>query len=414
MKKWFRHISFSRIQFFSVLLLMFFLPFNRVAISDFTALWVLTWLVERITKRNTYRYHLPPLLRYSFYGGILFYLLFVIGMLFTQNIDDGLFDLQVKLGLILFPLMLFYSNRYYHRFFHLILMAFLLGAITITSIYWGHLFFVKYSQGIFPLYYSQFVLLMHTSYYAMYLSFATLIAFYLYEQKKIRLFFLFIITGLFIASIYLTSAKSGFISIIAVFIIYFIYHIRRHASSRWIFIVLFLLLIPTSFYYMSSNVRFNAGLNEFLHDREQTPDPHTVSSSSLRILIWEVSNNLIIENPFGYGTGDVKDILVNQYHEQDITKAEALKLNVHNQFLETTIAIGILGSLLFVMILLLPIIYFTKTKNWLLPIGFIFIIIINFSTESMLNRQAGVIFFAFFYNLILLNFPRTQSIKEEF
>ncbi len=75
----------------------------------------------------------------------------------------------------------------------------------------------------------------------------------------------------------------------------------------------------------------------------------------------------------------------------------AKKLNFHNQFLQTWAEVGILGFLLLVFLMFRP--FFLKNQHPLFLI-FVSLTLIGFLTESMLERQAGVVLFAFMYPLL--------------
>jgi O-antigen ligase len=71
------------------------------------------------------------------------------------------------------------------------------------------------------------------------------------------------------------------------------------------------------------------------------------------------------------------------------------KLNAHNQFLQTFIGTGIIGFVLLLLITIGTLIYGFVKKNYILAL-FSTLIFFNFLVESMLQAQAGFIFFVFF------------------
>jgi len=82
------------------------------------------------------------------------------------------------------------------------------------------------------------------------------------------------------------------------------------------------------------------------------------------------------------------------------------KYNFHNQYLQIFGTIGVFGFLLLVWLLASPFFKSLKDKDYLLA-SFLFIVGFSLLTESMLERQAGVAFIAFFY--ILLTGRITQN-----
>ena len=131
---------------------------------------------------------------------------------------------------------------------------------------------------------------------------------------------------------------------------------------------------------------------------------HETESTISRIFIWEACTDIIQENILaGVGTGDTKDALLEKYLKEEMSGAYEKSLNAHNQFFQTQISIGIIGSLLLLSSIFIPLFHsFRTTGNNLLTL-FIIIIIINFLVESMLETQAGVMFYAFFNSLLLFS-----------
>lgn len=77
------------------------------------------------------------------------------------------------------------------------------------------------------------------------------------------------------------------------------------------------------------------------------------------------------------------------------------ELNTHNQFADTIIAVGSIGLLLFLMMLIIPIYLGIKNKkNDIVLISLVFIIAFNSLFESVLERQMGIMFFVFFYFIL--------------
>ena len=113
-----------------------------------------------------------------------------------------------------------------------------------------------------------------------------------------------------------------------------------------------------------------------------------------------VNANLIT----GVGTGDNKDELDELYKERGFKKAEVATLNIHNQFLETSIQLGLIGLMALLALFILPFVKAISNSNILL-ICFVVINGFFFMFESCLNRQAGVFYFAFV--LSLLHFCKT-------
>jgi O-antigen ligase len=145
---------------------------------------------------------------------------------------------------------------------------------------------------------------------------------------------------------------------------------------------------------------------------KQQSSPASSDGTADRILIWESSLELIQEQSiFGVGTGDVKDALLKKYEENGIVNALNRKLNAHNQYLQTAITLGLPGIIILLSGLVFAFILAVRRQNLLLLL-FSVVVSFNFLVESMLERQAGVVFYSFLNALLLflvLSEPRNDA-----
>ena len=141
-------------------------------------------------------------------------------------------------------------------------------------------------------------------------------------------------------------------------------------------------------------------------------DTASGSTTAARVEIWNISSELIAEKPFlGHGTSNEQEVLVSAYEQEGFNNFVEKKLNAHNQFLQTGIAVGFLGMLVLILMLLIPL-YFSYKHNYYLYASFILLIGFNFMTEAMLERQAGVVFYALFNSLFFMSSFERNSEKN--
>jgi len=350
---------------------------------------------------------------------LVFYVLYALGILYTENKAAGWFDLQVKLSILLFPIILFPALSFDEEKIKKLLRFFILGcsfAIIICFCLATFNFLQEklyISRGWYNLNYginfflsARLSYFMHPSYFAMYLCLA-LAALFFYKQEnilpnpKMR----YVIASAFIFSIIFLASKAGLIilgiSLAAYFIMSRNFKIIAGLSALIIFLFGMLYLLAPEF--AGKFTKAASAVNS-----EET-DIKTSESSSARILVWKSALQVIKEQKiWGSGTGDVKDVLLERYALNGYTGLLEKKLNAHNQFLQTAIAIGYPGVALLLGILIYSI-YIHAKKRSMIGTAFTIIIIINFLFESMLETQAGVIFFAFFYSLLGLNNTTTNE-----
>ncbi|MBL4655627.1 MAG: O-antigen ligase family protein [Bacteroidia bacterium] len=120
-----------------------------------------------------------------------------------------------------------------------------------------------------------------------------------------------------------------------------------------------------------------------------------------RIEFWKAAIGLIKSNTwFGVGTGDTKDSFKEYYRTTNSMLNEKWWYKSHNQFLTTTVALGVLGLFIFLLSLIYPFFTEPNTRQRLYLVFFI-IAILSMIPEDGLEVQAGVMFFAYFNSLFL-------------
>ena len=111
---------------------------------------------------------------------------------------------------------------------------------------------------------------------------------------------------------------------------------------------------------------------------------------------------------FGVGTGDVPTAFAETYDEIQSPLNQEFRYRAHNQYLAITVAFGLVGLVLFLIVLLYP--YFSSKKNrHYLYIIFLCIILLSMFPEDTLETQAGASLFAFFDALLLFLYPTNNS-----
>ncbi len=401
-----RQETADKIKFVSIMAFVVLLPVNKKLMPFIIALWLIVWLIEGKFKQKIGQLKkIQPFILL-----VTFYILHLLSLFYTENIKSGLFDIEVKLSLLILPLVVlnnkFIANKQY---FNTIIKAFVLSNFVAVLFCFGQSLYRYLILNGELLYYSEFSIFHHTSYSSMYLLFSIAIIFYLITTKDIAgkksmLFYSVVLLSM-IAGIYFTSSKAGMISmfVLAVYFIYiYVVKQKRYVLSAIILVILAASIITG----ISCNYRFKAYYEQAGQTIKDFFKNGATNSTDERLQAWNVAIEISKKNIItGVGTGDVKDKLTEYYKKYNMTKHLEKKFNVHNQFLETYTGTGIAGFILLLLILLILML----KKNMLIT-SFGIIIIINFFFESMLNTQAGVTFFAFFYSLLI--YFHTQNINH--
>ncbi|MCW3102247.1 MAG: hypothetical protein JWO09_687 [Bacteroidetes bacterium] len=372
----------------------FCLPFGRLT-PVFIGLLVLNWLLEGDLKnkfgqilRNKWCWLFTSL-----------YLIHIAGMAFTHYIDQGLFDLEVKLSILLFP-WIFSTRPLTAEKINGVFKAFVAGGVASSLFLLGRAAYFFFSAGENKFFYEAFSVLAHTSYVSMYFNFLMAwIILGLLRKGIVRASYSVSVSWaliLFFSCInILLSSKMGVILMVLMFLCFGSYYVWR--SGRYIAGIVAVLCMAGGLFLVARNV-------PVIHSRVQyaiaaftkpSIDVTSNESSEVRMLVWGVANELIADNFFtGVGTGDAKPMLLRAYARKGMLGAFEHRLNAHNEFYQVFVAVGVFGFLILLGCLLLPLIPAFR-ERCIIYLVFLFLVILNFIPESMLETQAGVMFYAF-------------------
>ncbi|MBU0631294.1 O-antigen ligase family protein [bacterium] len=283
---------------------------------------------------------------------LYFFIMYLIGLLWTDNISEGLYWTDtVKYGLYL---MLFYviaDGRYIEK----VISAFILGMLLSELISYGMHF------GILPwrlelggiLFYKSYEVgdpspFLHHIHYGVALAFTVILllykTFFTKNSMVLKVFMsIFIVTAT--SNIFITGGRTGYITFFLLIVVLAGIYLRKIALG--IFLVIVFIFVTA---YNVSPIFYKK-----IHQTEKSIEklfsnkPNFNSSLGNRAGIYYYSNDVIKEHPlFGVGTGDSMDeILKNvpkKWHSLLAMPHE------HNQFLSVLVKLGIIGLLVYLNI----------------------------------------------------------------
>ncbi|MGB0404544.1 MAG: O-antigen ligase family protein, partial [Salibacteraceae bacterium] len=394
------------------------MPIYQKLVPIIIVLLVINWLSKgkdafKIKELFT---NVPLLLLISFYSW------HAVGMLWSQNTSFGAFDLEIKASFLVLPIVYSAFGRFKAENFENILSSYVLGClgailIGVINSVWA------YSSGVNPFldfYSANISPVLHISYFAMYLNLALVIVFYkiiknednFYSWKNAALIFA---SFVFALATFLSTSRNGFLALLFLLLIVFSYSIVRY--RKWLLGISMVLMV---WIIASSLLKDIASGKMGLHGLDKVGKVMSAESLSndesestgVRILIWKSALELIKESPIiGVGTGDVKDDLISTYKKNDYTAPYKKNYNAHNQYLQTAVALGAVG------LLLLLTLFGTATIMSFIRYNYLYLMFsINMAvscvTESILEVQAGVVFFAFF--TVILSPIMNASVNRRF
>lgn len=393
-----RKIIHNQLHYFLAVLIAFSLPLATLT-PLLIVLFVLNWIVEGdfLEKLNNIKQNKVVFVFTSLYIVHLF------GLIYTDNLKSGWFDMEVKLSLLVFPLIIgskpLTEKQVKGIIKSLIISIVYVGLYLITR---AITFYFFNHENVF--YYQLFSPFIHPSYLSMYINMA--VAFVLYQNYKGKKVFTnaYIVDKLLVlylfAITFLLASKSGIFLFIIIVFVYLC--LEFYKNRKMIHFAVGSLIISLSFialsYFSPKNFDRIIHLIETINSNDI--ENNSNESSSLRLHLWSTSNEVIKDSfLLGYGTGDGKDILNKALEEKEITNAFKNKLNAHNAFYEMFLKLGMVGFVVLLLNIIFPSFIAFKQNN-VLYLFLVIILVFNFSFESMLETKAGVIFYAFFNSLI--------------
>ena len=331
----------------------------------------------------------------------LIFIIYLISSFYSTNKDIAYSDILQKLSLLIFPV-IYIINNFKKINILIILKTFVFTSSAFASFLIIRTFYLYLINNSYYMFYENFSYYLHPTYLSMYFLFALSVVFYLLfkakQNKNIKILLLIssitIITGI----LFCESKISYFILLILiVFSTIILWKKIQNKILRFGILIIFIALSLVVY----NDRRINNMIKHISNYQKVINNKNTDSSTGMRIQILLSCKNIINNNLlFGVGNGDVKKTLIDEYQKQGLNNLVKHKYNTHNQFIETFIATGIIGFGLLLLVFIIPFIQAVKYKNYLVQY-FLIIIFLNFMFESMLNRQAGVVFFAFFYILLI-------------
>lgn len=330
---------------------------------------------------------------------LIYFLLHIIGVLYSTNKHEGWLDVSMKLSFFVFPV--YFSLSRIHNVAKIMNWFVWIGSasvlICIATVVYKYYIYRYNPLGSE----SEFSMFMHRSYQAMYWGFGAVWSLYsALESKKQRwlnIFFVLILSF----GVFLTFSKAGMISLILSLGIVFLIMIVHYRYIKGAIITLitgFLLLITVNYVTPKPMARFKVMVQK-LTEPNTNQDSH--DSNDARLMMWQTSIEAIVDKPLiGVGTGDINDELNRRNRLKGHDKFAEDSLNSHNQFLNTGVALGLTGILVLIAVFVTlfkgKVIGIKSWIVWIISGQLVFFLL----TESGFETQAGVVLFTFIISLL--------------
>lgn len=393
----------QKIEYILLFLLAFTIPIGWQVATKIVVLLIVVMVIRCVAEKGRGL----PLNRHSNKKLYLFfattYIMYAISMLYTSNVSDGWQNMEKKLSFIIFPLFFFVSDMTYlsSKRIKALFYAFLSGLLLfiVSNMLWAIYDFIVLDAPIrrFLGWEITKINYIHHTYIAMYACFGIIYSFvelfdnHLKSKGKIA----FLLSTLVLSTLFviLVESRAGILCMFLLFACLFawLFFVKKKrmitmcvGTALAVLLVIFFLLFPS-------------GLNRIIKTQQDLVD--TEHKEDIRITLLKAGLSVAKENCiFGVGVGDRCDVLIKYYEDNNL---ECGDLNSHNQFVDTTISIGMLGLLLLLGYFVLPIVLFAINKRWdVVMLLFLFSIAFNAVFEAVFETQTGILYFNFIFCLL--------------
>lgn len=406
-----------KITFFLLIGAMITSPFTIYFMLPIAILLFLNFILQGNWKVRMNRIKENGMTKY-FWLFLSIYFLYLLGMTYTQNVWYGLSNLENKMWFLLAPFIIFTmdSERFTWKIRNRLVFIFIIFTTLMALTNMGiSLFQYLETKNPFLFFYEKASHMphwrpMHPTYLSMYITFSFVASlYYLYfspiQLKKWKKVVLTSSLPILFIFNYLLQSKAGLIVFLVMLLfstLYLMNRIKIQLLKSFLFVVLLGAFVFVTLRYGSETMNRMAEAMRDISRMDQQDDEqwHATESASQRIDVWTIAAKQSVKHfPMGVGTGDATDTMVEQYKVLGYHKLYEDRLNPHNQYLQTFLAVGILGLLSIISYFAIPFIRTVKEKK-LLFMAFLCIVMPNLLTESMFETGSGANFIALFMCLL--------------
>ena len=360
-----------------ILLLGFSIPISSTMDGILITLIFLLWLISGGLKEKMARI----LKNRAILSFLLLFLLYLIGLLWTEDGRGGLYLVKKGRYLLLAPII--YTGMESQKIRELAIKSFILGVIFAVFIFYLAYFGIIESEWASP---GNPTVINHIP-YSVHLSLAIFLLARLSTNRYILPIIIFMLINLFM--------QEGRTGQVAFFCLMILFTIQRYGTRGILYGVLGILLLSALAYGLSPPFerRVKTAIGQF----EQFKEGEIVASSSIgvRLYWWQKSLEIIRKNPiFGVGTGDFS-IEYAKIDQENIPTS-----NPHNNYLLILTIFGIAGFLVFSNIFYQAIKYsFILPKGASIQALVLAMLVYMFFDSPMMGHS--MIFFTYLSGLLL-------------
>jgi O-antigen ligase len=334
----------------------------------------------------------------------------VMGLAYTTNFDEGLQDVGQKIPFLFWPVFLgCVPVAFLQR--NTVIKTFLFSLGMCLAYCFGEAFWAYQESGnVLEFHFDKLVEsdMVPPHYLGMMLNFgyALLLHGILRGNTRFTRFIDVFLAVFFVVGLIFLSVRMQYLTFLVVnlLVVWRYSKEKRGMLFAWGAMILTLAIFSLAIYsYEGSRRRIVDAIHEAISLNGKVDDKQT----NHRKFLWQYGSEVVLENPvLGTGTGAGDDALNEALQQSDDQFWDEGGLyfirdrvyNYHNVYLQQLATQGTIGLFILLVMLFVPMLGFQITYEARL---FITICALSFLTESMFQRQAGILFFSFFYMVLL-------------
>ncbi len=414
------------------------LPYSVTLCHAGFFLAILCWIIEGDWRTKVQLVKGSWLIKILLVYGVLL----LVGLLYTEQTHDGWFSLERKVFLFVMPVVIASTRSitqlHVRRIFWLFVASCLLVALICLvnavgdwnayrtgSFPADHLYFLDpnnvelmKTRGIW--FFLSYIPLasaisIHPTYLSLYMSFCCVFIFF--ELPHIRHTAVrcagIALAILFAAFLSLLASRVIMIAVLLLLSAFVLGHIPRQNLITRIAIGMAIVVVLSVM--LGNPISRKRQLQEVVSTPLAVQDDHVYANSiGIRVSLWwlgwqsYVHGNVLVGN----GTGDVLHVMEGAARSHGISNI----LNTydpHNQYLYILIGNGLLAFAAFVLYLMIPAFRAWQSGEWLM-VAFTFLIAMTCFTETVLELQKGIAFFALVHPLLAFRWAPRNAYSQPF
>ena len=348
---------------------------------------------------------------------VILFFINIISLFYSEDFGTGWKAIETQISLLIIPLIITVDEDFYKiskkRILNIFVAASLFGIIILITrfIYLVNLHYLieKYGKITFLgiIRWLNISNSQHPTYISLAFLFSIILIVHSFSEKSKYYWIILKLTSILIVLIFIYILNSRAI-LLSVFAVTFYYVFKFLLRYKRVYIYITLILFLFLFSYLIKSSRFSQNIEQI----KSSIDTQNYENIDARFSLWKDALIVWKEKAiFGHGIGDSKHRLLEIHQNRNIEEAFINKHNCHNQFLETATQTGAIGLIALLLVFAIPFYQSIKKKQELLFL-FLLICFINFMFESMLQRIAGVVFFAFWYSFLWFVYYKDETAKK--